>query len=135
MPNLDLLFACTQASLRCSAPASIAFLASRPSGVLAATAARSMSPVARWHRQLSFLIAGLWVPLPEPGGPAQRKGGQRAAACECAAQPLTIDASNTCIAICMHRWTRCRHKERPGCELCQAVIDRLALGPTSASHR
>lgn len=47
---------------------------SRPSGVLAATAARSMSPVARWHRQFSFLIMGDWVPLPQPGGPAGDAG-------------------------------------------------------------
>ncbi len=40
-----------------------------PSGVLAATAARSISPVARWHRQNSFLMAGDWVPFPHPGGP------------------------------------------------------------------
>ncbi len=50
-------------------PDSIAFFASSPRGVLAATAARSMSPVARWHRQFSFLINGLCVPLPLPGGP------------------------------------------------------------------
>lgn len=43
---------------------------SRPIGVLAATAALSMSPVARWQRQCSCLIRGLWVPLPQPGGPA-----------------------------------------------------------------
>lgn len=41
-----------------------------PRGVCAATAARSMSPVARWHRQCSFFMAGLWVPFPQPGGPA-----------------------------------------------------------------
>lgn len=73
--------ACYQPSFCRIAPASIAFLASRPSGVFAATAARSMSPVARWHKQLSFLIAGLWVPLPEPGGPGKRESDQSAVAC------------------------------------------------------
>ena len=29
-----------------------------------------MSPVARWHRQWSFLSCGDCVPLPHPGGPA-----------------------------------------------------------------
>lgn len=43
---------------------------SRPILVFAATAARSMSPVARWHRQCSLLITGDCVPLPQPGGPA-----------------------------------------------------------------
>eukprot|EP00955_Chlamydomonas_euryale_P085584 364114-Chlamydomonas_euryale.AAC.2 len=43
---------------------------SRPSGDLAATAARSMSPVARWQRQCSNLMRGDCVPLPHPGGPA-----------------------------------------------------------------
>ena len=48
---------------------SIASLAFVPRGVLAATAALSMSPVARWHKQYSSLISGDWVPLPDPGGP------------------------------------------------------------------
>ena len=43
---------------------------SRPKGVLAATAALNISPVARWHKQCSSLILGDWVPLPQPGGPA-----------------------------------------------------------------
>lgn len=30
----------------------------------------SMSPVARWHRQFSYLMRGDCVPLPQPGGPA-----------------------------------------------------------------
>lgn len=34
-----------------NSPASMMLLASSPRGVLATTAARSMSPVARWHRQ------------------------------------------------------------------------------------
>ena len=42
-----------------------------PRGVFAATAALSISPVARWHRQYSSLIIGDWVPLPDPGGPTQ----------------------------------------------------------------
>ena len=47
---------------------------SRPSGVLAATAALSMSPVARWHRQCSFFSTGDCVPLPQPGGPGNGCG-------------------------------------------------------------
>lgn len=50
--------------------ASLAFM---PSGVLAPTAALSMSPVAKWHKQYSSLINGDWVPLPDPGGPADLK--------------------------------------------------------------
>ena len=46
---------------------------SRPKGVLAATAALNISPVARWHKQCSSLILGDWVPLPQPGGPAHVK--------------------------------------------------------------
>lgn len=60
----------TTISSETSAPASMAFFASMPIGDLAATAARSISPVARWHRQCSFLMTGDWVPLPQPGGPA-----------------------------------------------------------------
>ena len=48
---------------------SIASLALIPRGVLAATAALNMSPVAKWHKQYSFLIIGDWVPFPDPGGP------------------------------------------------------------------
>ena len=44
-----------------------------PRGVSAATAARSISPVARWQRQCSFLMTGLCVPFPQPGGPAPRR--------------------------------------------------------------
>ena len=50
---------------------SIASLALIPRGVLAATAALSISPVAKWHRQYSSLIRGDWVPFPEPGGPTR----------------------------------------------------------------
>ena len=45
-----------------SAPLSMACLAFTPFGVFAATAARNMSPVARWHRQWSDLILGDCVP-------------------------------------------------------------------------
>ena len=47
----------------------MASLALMPSGVLAATAALSISPVAKWHKQYSSLMIGDWVPLPDPGGP------------------------------------------------------------------
>ena len=50
---------------------SIASLALIPRGVFAATAALSISPVAKWHRQYSSLIRGDWVPFPEPGGPTR----------------------------------------------------------------
>lgn len=50
---------------------SMAALASKPSGVFFSTAARSMSPVARWHRQCSSLRMGDCVPFPHPGGPAK----------------------------------------------------------------
>jgi len=53
---------------------SMASLALIPRGVLAATAARSMSPVARWHRQCSSLMMGDCVPFPHPGGPAVYHG-------------------------------------------------------------
>lgn len=49
---------------------SIASFAFTPRGVLAATAALSISPVAKWHRQYSSLMMGDWVPFPDPGGPA-----------------------------------------------------------------
>lgn len=49
-------------------PLTLAFF---PSSVPALTAARSMSPVARWHRQCSSLMAGDCEPLPQPGGPAR----------------------------------------------------------------
>lgn len=48
----------------------MASLALIPSGVLAATAALNISPVAKWHKQYSSLIIGDWVPFPDPGGPA-----------------------------------------------------------------
>ena len=53
----------------CSMPG--AGLTSCPRGVFAATAALSMSPVARWHRQCSSFIFGDCVPFPQPGGPAE----------------------------------------------------------------
>lgn len=49
---------------------SIASFALTPRGDLAATAARSMSPVDKWHKQNSSFMTGDCVPLPEPGGPA-----------------------------------------------------------------
>jgi len=49
---------------------SIASLALTPRGVLAATAALNISPVAKWHKQYSSFMIGDWVPLPDPGGPA-----------------------------------------------------------------
>ena len=48
----------------------MASLALIPRGVLAATAALSISPVAKWHKQYSSLIMGDCVPFPDPGGPA-----------------------------------------------------------------
>jgi hypothetical protein len=48
---------------------SIASFALTPKGVLAATAALNISPVAKWHKQYSSLIRGDCVPLPDPGGP------------------------------------------------------------------
>jgi hypothetical protein len=48
--------------------------ASLPISVPAVTAARSMSPVARWHTQYSSTSLGLWVPLPQPA--RARSGGE-----------------------------------------------------------
>ena len=45
------------------------FFALTPISVPARTAARSMSPVAKWHKQYSFFSLGAWLPLPAPGGP------------------------------------------------------------------
>ena len=56
------------ARVRDRTPLTLAFF---PSSVPALTAARSMSPVARWHRQCSSLMAGDCEPLPQPGGPAR----------------------------------------------------------------
>lgn len=50
---------------------SIASFALMPKGVLAATAALSISPVAKWHKQYSSLMIGDCVPFPDPGGPAE----------------------------------------------------------------
>mmetsp|Transcript_5933 Transcript_5933/g.25231 ORF Transcript_5933/g.25231 Transcript_5933/m.25231 type:complete len:204 (+) Transcript_5933:183-794(+) len=52
-----------------SAPASIAALACLPTGVPAATAARSMSPVDSCGVPSLASILGACVPLPAPGGP------------------------------------------------------------------
>jgi len=46
-------------------PASMIFFASLPRSVPCPTSARSISPVARWHRQYFSLSLGAWVPLPE----------------------------------------------------------------------
>jgi hypothetical protein len=59
------------ARARSAPPASITVLASRPIGEPLAMAARSMSPVARWHRQYCSRSLGAVVPLPQPGGPAR----------------------------------------------------------------
>lgn len=60
----SLLIMLTMMSSDTSPPWSMIFFACLPSSVLAATCARSMSPVARWqHEYLSF-IRGAWVPLP-----------------------------------------------------------------------
>lgn len=45
---------------------------SSPRGVCAATAALSISPVAKWHKQCSSFSFGDCVPLPQPGGPAKQ---------------------------------------------------------------
>ncbi len=52
-----------------SAPVSMMRLASRPSGVPAATASRSISPVAICGICHSPASSRAWVPLPAPGGP------------------------------------------------------------------
>ncbi len=49
------------------------FLASRPSGVPALTAARSMSPVEICGMPNFSLMKLAWVPLPAPGGPNRIK--------------------------------------------------------------
>src|SRR5690606_20231132 len=41
----------------------------RPTGVCAATAARSMSPVDSWRMPCLSTSRPAWVPLPAPGGP------------------------------------------------------------------
>src|SRR5438874_8980753 len=55
-----------------SAPASMYFFASRPSGVSAFTAARRMSPVVIFGRPSRSARIFPWVPLPEPGAPNRR---------------------------------------------------------------
>ena len=52
-----------------SAPLSITFLAARPSGVPAFTAARSMSPVEIWGMPKRLQMTDACVPLPAPGAP------------------------------------------------------------------
>ena len=46
-------------------------LAFLPKSVPADTAARSMSPVAKWQTQYSSTTRGACVPLPHPGGPTR----------------------------------------------------------------
>ena len=53
-----------------SAPVSITFLAATPSGVPAAIAARSMSPVEICGILYRSLMNAACVPLPAPGGPS-----------------------------------------------------------------
>ena len=50
-------------------PESITFLAAMPSGVPAAIAARSMSPVDTCGIECACVMKVAWVPLPAPGGP------------------------------------------------------------------
>ena len=52
-----------------SAPESMIFLASMPSGVPALTAARSMSPVEICGIAYFWQMKVAWVPLPAPGAP------------------------------------------------------------------
>src|SRR6187399_1260429 len=65
-------------------PESITFLAATPSGVPAAIAARSMSPVDTCGIECACVMKVAWVPLPAPGGPrrisrmkAHRRADQR----------------------------------------------------------
>src|SRR3954469_14672042 len=60
--------ALTIASLT-SSPRSITVFAWRPTGVPAATASRSMSPVESWTMPRSAWSRAACVPLPAPGGP------------------------------------------------------------------
>src|SRR5437870_8975245 len=55
-----------------SLPLSMNFLASRPSGVPAFTAARSRSPVVILGKPSRSASSFPWVPLPEPGAPKRR---------------------------------------------------------------
>src|SRR5579871_3293890 len=50
-------------------PAAMMSLACRPTGVPAATAARSISPVESWTMPYRSTSRCAWVPLPDPGGP------------------------------------------------------------------
>src|SRR5689334_18682175 len=60
--------ALTMASLT-SSPRSITALALMPTGVPAATAWRSMSPVDNWIIPRAVWSRAAWVPFPAPGGP------------------------------------------------------------------
>src|SRR5260221_6204579 len=52
-----------------SSPRSMYPPASKPRGVPRLTAARNMSPVARWSSPSRSARMGAWVPLPAPGAP------------------------------------------------------------------
>ena len=69
-PRFSRMMPTTMSSLT-SPPAFITRSASLPISVPADTAARSMSPVARWHTQYSSTSFGDCVPLPQPGGPTR----------------------------------------------------------------
>jgi hypothetical protein len=58
-------------------PASMIGLTFLPSGVPVVTAARNISPVAKWHTLYFSLINGACVPLPAPGGPVEIRQHQR----------------------------------------------------------
>ena len=60
-----------------SAPESITFLAARPSGVPALTAARSMSPVEICGMPNFWQMKAACVPLPAPGAPKQNQSHAR----------------------------------------------------------
>jgi hypothetical protein len=46
-------------------------LASKPNGVPALTAARSMSPVEIWGMSYFLQMNAAWVPFPAPGAPSR----------------------------------------------------------------
>ena len=64
----------TRISSSKSAPASMTFLACRPSSVFWAICSRSMSPVARWQTQNSSRIRGACVPLPASSSRSETSG-------------------------------------------------------------
>src|SRR5947207_5020803 len=72
-----------------SAPESMYFFASRPSGVSAFTAPRRMSPVVIFGRPSRSARIFPWVPLPEPGAPNRR---MNTACLHVALAPAELDA-------------------------------------------